>query len=58
VITDLGVFDITGIGFAVVDLAPGVAYDEVVAKTSAAVTDAREHRAAVGTRGDETSSVA
>lgn len=41
VVTDLGVFDVTGEGFAVVELAPGVEYDEVVAKTGATVTDGR-----------------
>lgn len=41
VITDHGVFDVTGDGFAVVELAPGVEYDEVVARTGAPVTDAR-----------------
>ncbi|MGB3286890.1 CoA transferase subunit B [Mycolicibacter algericus] len=41
VITDLGVFDVTGAGFAVVELAPGVSYDEVVAKTGAPVTPQR-----------------
>ena len=41
VITDLGVFDVTGTGFAVVDLADGVEYDDVVAKTGAPVTDSR-----------------
>jgi 3-oxoacid CoA-transferase subunit B len=44
VITDLGVFDVTGDGFRVVELAPGVAYDEVVAKTAAVVTDGREQK--------------
>ncbi|GFG68652.1 CoA transferase subunit B [Mycolicibacter senuensis] len=41
VITDLGVFDVTGAGFAVVELAPGVSYDEVVTKTGAPVTPQR-----------------
>ncbi|MUL46872.1 CoA transferase subunit B [Mycobacterium sp. CBMA293] len=41
VITDLGVFDVTGEGFAVVELAPGVDYEDVVAKTGATVTDGR-----------------
>ncbi|MEB3048864.1 CoA transferase subunit B [Mycolicibacter sp. MYC123] len=41
VITDLGVFDVTGSGFAVVELAPGVSYDDVVAKTGAPVTPQR-----------------
>jgi 3-oxoacid CoA-transferase subunit B len=38
VVTDLGVFDPTGGGFAVIDLAPGVEFAEVVAKTAAPVT--------------------
>ena len=42
VITDLGVFDVTGDGFAVVELAPGVDYDDVVAKTGGTVTDGRQ----------------
>ena len=43
VITELGVFDVTGTGFAVVELADGVTFDEVVAKTGAPVIDrARE----------------
>jgi 3-oxoacid CoA-transferase subunit B len=37
VITDLGVLDVAGDGFALVELAPGVDYDEVVAKTGAPV---------------------
>jgi 3-oxoacid CoA-transferase subunit B len=37
VITGLGVFDVTGDAFQVVQLAPGVGYDEVVAKTAAPV---------------------
>ncbi|MDX1890227.1 3-oxoacid CoA-transferase subunit B [Mycolicibacterium sp. 050158] len=41
VITDLGVFDVTGEGFRVVELAPGVAYDDVVAKTGGALVDGR-----------------
>jgi hypothetical protein len=32
VITDLAVLDVTGTGFEVVELAPGVDHDEVVAK--------------------------
>ena len=39
VITDLGVFDVTGDGFDVVELADGVDFDEVVAKTAAPVAD-------------------
>jgi 3-oxoacid CoA-transferase subunit B len=41
VITDLGVFDVTGDGFLVVELAPGVDYDDVAAKTDATLTDRR-----------------
>lgn len=37
VITDLGVFDVTGTAFAVVELAPDVTYDDVVSATSASV---------------------
>jgi 3-oxoacid CoA-transferase subunit B len=41
VITDLGVFDVTGTGFEVIELAPAVALADVVAKTAAPVTDGR-----------------
>lgn len=41
VITDLGVFDVTGAGFRIVELAPGVDYDDVVAKTDGALVDGR-----------------
>ena len=44
VITDLGVFDVTGSGFAIVELAPGVDVGEVVAATAAPVTDAHQRR--------------
>ncbi|TQK30609.1 3-oxoacid CoA-transferase subunit B [Arthrobacter sp. SLBN-53] len=37
VITELGVFDVTGTGFAVVELADGVSIDDVVARTGAPV---------------------
>jgi 3-oxoacid CoA-transferase subunit B len=37
VITELGVFDVTGNAFEVVELAPGVEHAEVVAKTAAPV---------------------
>lgn len=46
VITDLGVFDVTGTGFAVVELAEGVAYDDVVDRTAAPVIDDRQPRSA------------
>jgi 3-oxoacid CoA-transferase subunit B len=39
VITDLGVFDVTGDAFQVVELAPGVGCGDVVAKTAAAVIE-------------------
>jgi 3-oxoacid CoA-transferase subunit B len=42
VITELGVLDVTGDSFRVVELAPGVDYDDVVAKTGGSVTDGRE----------------
>ncbi len=41
VITDLGVFDVTGTGFAVVELTSGVSQDDVVAKTTASLTRSR-----------------
>ncbi|MEU6138295.1 CoA transferase subunit B [Nocardioides sp. NPDC047086] len=39
VITDLGVLDVAGEAFELVELAPGVTYDEVVAATGAPVVD-------------------
>jgi 3-oxoacid CoA-transferase subunit B len=39
VITDLAVLDVAGAGFDVVELAPGVQYADVVAKTAAPVVD-------------------
>jgi 3-oxoacid CoA-transferase subunit B len=39
VITDLAVLDVAGDGFELVELAPGVQYAEVVAKTAAPVVD-------------------
>jgi len=39
VITDLGVLDVAGSAFDLVELAPGVTYDEVVAATGAPVVD-------------------
>ncbi|WP_328906736.1 CoA transferase subunit B [Streptomyces sp. NBC_00234] len=40
VITDLGVLDITPAGFALVETAPGVSFDELVARTGAPVRTA------------------
>ncbi|GAS91843.1 CoA transferase subunit B [Mycolicibacterium brisbanense] len=56
VITDLAVLDVTGDGFAVVELAPGVTFDEVVEKTSAPVTDQR--RSATSSARERTPSLA
>ena len=39
VITDLGVLDVAGEAFELVELAPGVTYDQVVAATGAPVVD-------------------
>lgn len=43
VITNLAVLDVTGTGFEVVELAPGVEFADVVAATAAPVTDGRGH---------------
>ncbi|GAB2489713.1 hypothetical protein GCM10027030_24730 [Luteococcus sediminum] len=40
--TDLGVFDVTGEAFTLIELAPGVSLDEVVEWTDAPVEDRRE----------------
>jgi 3-oxoacid CoA-transferase subunit B len=62
VITDLGVFDVTGTGFAtgfvLVELAEGVEYDDVVAKTAAPVTDDRQRRSAASSERERTPSLA
>ena len=58
VITDLGVFDVTGTGFDVVELADGVAYEDVVTKTAAPVTDGRQRRSAANSDRDRTPSLA
>ncbi|MDV3126821.1 CoA transferase subunit B [Mycobacterium sp. 21AC1] len=41
VITELGVFDVTGTGFRVVELAPEVQYVDVAARTAATLSDGR-----------------
>ncbi|ART71497.1 succinyl-CoA--3-ketoacid-CoA transferase [Mycobacterium dioxanotrophicus] len=56
VITDLAVLDVTGNGFAVVELAPGVTFDEVVEKTAAPVADQR--RSATSSARERTPSLA
>jgi 3-oxoacid CoA-transferase subunit B len=58
VITDLGVFDVTGTGFAVIELAEGVDYDDVAAKTGAPVTDDRQRRSAASSERERTPSLA
>ena len=58
VITDLGVFDVSGTAFDVVELADGVAYEDVVAKTAAPVTDGRQRRNAASSDRDRTPSLA
>jgi 3-oxoacid CoA-transferase subunit B len=58
VITDLGVFDVTGTAFAVVELAEGVEYDDVVTKTAAPVTDDRQRRSAASSERERTPSLA
>lgn len=46
VITTLGVFDIRGSGFQVVELAPGIAFEEVEKRTDAPVF--RDHQEVIG----------
>jgi 3-oxoacid CoA-transferase subunit B len=58
VITDLGVFDVTGTGFRVVELAEGADYDDVVAKTAAPLTDDRQRRSAASSERERTPSLA
>jgi 3-oxoacid CoA-transferase subunit B len=41
IITDLAVLDVAGTGFTIAELAPGVEYADVVAKTAAPVFDGR-----------------
>ena len=40
VITNFGVFDVTESGFEIVEIAPGVTHDELVAGTEARLIDA------------------
>jgi len=58
VITDLGVFDVTGTGFAIVELADGVDYDDMVDKTAAPVTDGRQRCSAASSERERTPSLA
>ncbi len=58
VITDLGVFDVAGTGFRVVELAEGADYDDVVAKTAAPLTDDRQRRSAASSERERTPSLA
>jgi 3-oxoacid CoA-transferase subunit B len=58
VITDLGVFDVASTGFAVIELADGVDYDDVVSKTGAPVTDDRHRRSAASSDRERTPSLA
>lgn len=43
VITDLGLFDLTGESFCVVELSPGVSYADVAVKTAAPVPISSQH---------------
>jgi 3-oxoacid CoA-transferase subunit B len=58
VITDLGVFDVTGTGFEIAELADGVNLEDVVSKTAAPVTDGRQRRSAASSERDRTPSLA
>lgn len=58
VITDLGVFDVTGTGFEIVELADGVDFADVVTATAAPVTDGRQRRSAASSERDRTPSLA
>jgi 3-oxoadipate CoA-transferase beta subunit len=48
VYTDLAVFDVTPDGVVVLDIAPGVAFDELARLAGVTLTDGRSARAAVG----------
>ncbi|AFM15116.1 3-oxoacid CoA-transferase, B subunit [Mycolicibacterium chubuense NBB4] len=58
VITNLAVFDVTGTDFGVVELAPGVGFDEVRAATAAPVSDHRHRRSAASSERERTPSLA
>ncbi|MER6346283.1 CoA transferase subunit B [Streptomyces sp. NPDC001595] len=49
VITDLGVLDVTEDGFALVETAPGVAFEEIAARTDAPLLPSARHTAAAPT---------
>jgi 3-oxoacid CoA-transferase subunit B len=58
VITDLAVLDVAGDGFELVELAPGVKYADVAAKTAAPVADRRQRRSAASSTRERTPSLA
>ncbi len=58
VITDIAVLDVSGDGFTLVELAPGVQYADVVAKTAAPVRDGRQRRSAASSARERTPSLA
>jgi 3-oxoacid CoA-transferase subunit B len=49
VITDLGVFDVTGTAFRIVELAPGIHRDDVEARTGATIIDESDRTTAYQT---------
>lgn len=58
VITDLGVLDVLGEGFGLVEVAPGTAYADVVANTAAPVSDCRPGGPTNSSGNDRTASYA
>ncbi|BBX19142.1 succinyl-CoA--3-ketoacid-CoA transferase [Mycolicibacterium duvalii] len=58
VITDLGVLDVTGTEFTLVELAPGVSYEQLAAATGAPVADPRQRRSAANSERERTPSLA